>query len=72
MSETESTPRKPTKMQIVWSMVAAFCGIQSEGNHDRDAAYIDQVGFMPYIIVGVVLTLLFIAIIWFTVTLILA
>ena len=72
MSNEDSSQSKPTNLQIIWSMVAAFCGIQSERNHDRDSAYIDQVGFMPYIIVGVVLTMIFIATIWFTVRLILA
>jgi hypothetical protein len=38
-------------------MVAAFCGIQNHRNHDRDEAHIDRVGFRPYIVTGVVLTL---------------
>jgi hypothetical protein len=38
-------------------MVAAFCGVQSNQNHERGFAYIDEVGFKPYIIIGVVLTL---------------
>ena len=47
---------KPTLMQITWSMITAFCGVQSNQNHERDFDYIDQVGFKPYIIIGIVLT----------------
>jgi hypothetical protein len=68
---TESTSPKPTMLQIVWSMVAAFCGIQSSATHDRDDAYIDKIGFRPYIIVGIALTLFFVASIWLIVKLIL-
>jgi hypothetical protein len=39
-------------------MVASFCGIQNAQNHDRDDDYIEQVGFRPYIIIGVAMTLL--------------
>ena len=44
-------------LQITWSMVAAFCGVQNDKNHERNFAYIDEVGFKPYISIGVVLTL---------------
>jgi hypothetical protein len=47
---------KPTLTQITWSMIAAFCGVQSNQNHERDFDYIDQAGFKPYIIIGIVLT----------------
>jgi hypothetical protein len=47
---------KPTMLQIIWSMIAAFCGIQNSANHDRDDTYIDEVGFRPYIIAGIGLT----------------
>ena len=48
---------KPSLLQITWSMVAAFCGVQNDENHERDFAYIDEVGFKPYIIIGIVLSL---------------
>ena len=63
---------KPTTLQLVWSMVAAFCGIQNSANHDRDDEYIDQVGFMPYIIIGVVLTIVFMLLLYGLVQLILS
>ena len=48
---------RPTVLQIVWGMVAAFYGVQNSQNHERDFAYLEQVRFKPYIIIGVVLTL---------------
>jgi hypothetical protein len=51
---------KPSMLQILWSMIAAFCGIQNAANHERDDSYIDEVGFLPYIIVGVGLTAMFV------------
>jgi len=53
--QAEST--KPSMLQITWSMIAAFCGVQNNKNHERDFSYIDEVGFKPYIIIGVLLTL---------------
>mgnify|MGYP000574751011 CR=1 FL=1 len=70
MNQPKNTP--PTMLQILWSMVAAFCGIQSNANHDRDDAYIDEIGFRPYIIAGIVLTLICIGAIWLIVKLILS
>jgi hypothetical protein len=63
---------KPSLLQLVWSMIAAFAGIQSNQNHDRDDAYIEKVGFTPYIIIGVVLTALCVLGIYLIVTLVLA
>jgi hypothetical protein len=56
-NKKNSESPKPTLLQITWSMVAAFCGVQSNHNHERDFAYIDEVGFKPYIIIGIILTL---------------
>ena len=56
--ETEKT--KPTWLQITWSMFAAFCGVQNNANHDRDDDYIEEVGFKPYIIIGIVMTIVII------------
>jgi hypothetical protein len=71
MSSNTTTPA-PTLWQILWSMIAAFCGVQNNANHDRDDSYIEQVGFRPYIIAGIILTLIFIAILLLIVKLILA
>jgi hypothetical protein len=54
---SKPTNARPNMLQIIWSMIAAFCGIQSNANHDRDDDYIDKVGFRPYIIAGIGLTL---------------
>jgi hypothetical protein len=51
-------------LQIIWSMIAAFCGVQNQSNHDRDNTYIEEVGFRPYIIAGIVLTLVVIGMLW--------
>ena len=59
-------------LQIIWSMIAAFCGVQNQDNHDRDDAYIEEVGFRPYIIAGIVLTLVVIATLWLIVKWVLA
>jgi hypothetical protein len=59
-----SEKQQPGFLQIIWSMVAAFCGVQNQDNHDRDDAYIEEVGFRPYIIAGIVLTLFIIATLW--------
>jgi hypothetical protein len=58
--KAKTNPTKPSMLQILWSMIAAFCGIQNSVNHERDDSYIDEVGFLPYIIVGVGLTAMFV------------
>ena len=58
-------------MQMVWSVVASFCGIQTDRNLDRDDAYIDKTGFTPYIVIGVILTILFVLLIYAVVQLVL-
>jgi hypothetical protein len=63
MNQQPKKPR-PSTLQIIWSMIAAFCGVQTQGNHDRDDTYIEEVGFRPYIIAGIVLTLFIIAALW--------
>ena len=60
----QPTKQRPGTLQIIWSMVAAFCGVQNQDNHDRDDNYIEEVGFRPYIIAGIVLTLVIIAALW--------
>jgi hypothetical protein len=68
---SQPTKTRPSTLQIIWSMIAAFCGVQNYSNHDRDDAYIEEVGFRPYIIGGIVLTLAVIAGLWLIVRLIL-
>jgi hypothetical protein len=67
MKNTSTTQTKPGLLELILSVVAAFCGIQSNKNHDRDEAYIEQVGFKPYIIIGILLTLTFVFCIYFVV-----
>jgi prepilin signal peptidase PulO-like enzyme (type II secretory pathway) len=65
MASSDNTrTTKPTLLQITWSVVASFCGIQNSQNHDRDDEHIEQVGFKPYIVIGVVITLLIVAFVY--------
>lgn len=59
-----SAGKKPGVLQLVFSVFAAFVGIQSNRNHDTDDAHIEDVGFLPYIIVGIVMTVLFVVIVY--------
>lgn len=70
-TQKNSESTKPSMLQITWSMVAAFCGVQNNNNHERDFAYIDEVGFKPYIIIGIVLTLIILLVLYGIVQLIL-
>ena len=69
---SQPTRTKPSTLQIIWSRRAACWGGQNDANHDRDNAYIEEVGFRPYIIAGIVLTLAVIASLWLIVQLILS
>lgn len=46
---------KPTWFQIFFSMIAAFFGVQTKKTYERDFSY-GKAG--PYIIMGIVLTIL--------------
>jgi hypothetical protein len=52
---------KPSALHIIWSMIAAFCGIQNNANHDIDNDYIEEAGLWPYILAGVGMTIVFAA-----------
>lgn len=71
MSEETGKPEKPSTLQMVVSMLAAFAGVQSDANLDRDDHHIDKHGFKPYIIIGIVLTFTFVALVYLTVQLVL-
>jgi len=55
-----SEQKDPSMLHIVWSVMIAFFGVSNKENYDRDRAYVEKVGFMPYIIAGLILTLFFI------------
>jgi len=65
-------PQKPGIWKMTLSVLASFAGVQSNQNHDVDDDYIEQVGFMPYIIISVVMTLIFVLLIYGVVQWILA
>ena len=57
---TMAEQKDPSALYIIWSVLAAFFGVQNKKNYDRDCAYVEKVGFGPYIIAGVILTVLFV------------
>ena len=59
VNNSEQEPSDPGFFQICWSILAAFIGVQSQKNLDRDDAYIEKKGLKPYIIIGILLTVLF-------------
>lgn len=64
--------QKPSLLEVTWSLIAAFVGVQSDANLDRDDQQIEQHGFMPYIIVGIALTFCFVLAVYLIVQLILS
>ena len=70
--QTKPAASKPGMLQRFWRLIAAFCGVQNNSNHDRDDAYIEIVGFRPYIIAGIILTAALIVGLWLIVKLIIS
>ena len=55
----EKSDKDPNLLQIMWSMVASFVGVQNKKNFERDNAYIEKKGIKPYIIMGILLVIIF-------------
>ena len=49
-----------TLLNIIQSVLAAFIGIQKNSKFNDDDKFIEKNGFMPYLLVGLVLALIFI------------
>jgi len=49
-----------TLLNIIQSVLAAFIGIQKNSKFNDDDKFIQKNGFMPYLLVGVVLAIIFI------------
>lgn len=49
-----------TLLNIIQSVLAAFIGIQKNSKFNDDDKFIEKNGFMPYLIVGLFLALVFI------------
>ena len=47
-------------LNIIQSVLAAFIGIQKDSKFNDDDKFIEKNGFMPYLIVGLLLALIFI------------
>ena len=54
----ESNDKDPNILQIMWSMLASFIGVQNRKNFERDNAYIEKKGIKPYIIMGILLVII--------------
>ena len=51
--------KDPNIFQIAHSILAAFFGVQSKKNHERDDAYVEKKGLKPYILMGIALVIVF-------------
>lgn len=51
--------KDPTIFQIAHSILAAFFGVQTRKNHERDNAYVEKKGLKPYIIMGFAMVIIF-------------
>jgi len=71
-SDKPQPKTKPGVWKMTLSVLASFAGIQSNKNHDADDAHIEKVGFMPYIVISVVMTIVFVLVIYGVVQLILS
>ena len=49
-----------TLLNIIQSVLAAFIGIQKNSKFNDDDKFIEKNGFMPYLLVGLALALIFI------------
>ena len=49
-----------TLLNIIQSVLAAFVGIQKNSKFNDDDKFIEKNGFMPYLLVGLILALVFI------------
>lgn len=58
---TDREPEKPSVLQVVGSVLSAFFGVQSEKNRERDFG---RGNALVFIAVGVILTLLFVLLVW--------
>ena len=63
---------KPGIWKMTLSVLASFAGIQNNENHETDEAHIEKVGFMPYIVISVVMTIVFVLVIYGVVQVILS
>ncbi len=63
--------KDPTLAYIVWSTLCAFFGVSNKENFDRDNAYLEKVGFKPYLITAIILTVGFVLIVAGIVTVVL-
>ncbi|MGI9293080.1 MAG: DUF2970 domain-containing protein [Pseudomonadales bacterium] len=57
IEDKQDTPEKPSSLQVIASVAAAAFGVQNSKNRKRD---FEQSSILPYIIGGIVFTVLFV------------
>ena len=60
-----------TLLNIIQSVLAAFIGIQKNSKFNDDDKFIEKYGFLPYLLIGLLLALIFILLIITVVSIIL-
>ena len=55
--DKQDSPKKPSTLQVIGSVAAAAFGVQNSKNRKRD---FEQNNILPYIIAGIVFTVLFV------------
>jgi hypothetical protein len=60
-----------TLLNLIQSVLAAFIGIQKNSKFNDDDKFIEKNGFLPYLLVGLLLALIFILLIITAVSIIL-
>jgi len=60
-----------TLLNLIQSVLAAFIGIQKNSKFNDDDKFIEKNGFLPYLLVGLLLALIFILLIITVVSIIL-
>jgi uncharacterized BrkB/YihY/UPF0761 family membrane protein len=60
-----------TLLNIIQSVLAAFIGIQKNSKFNDDDKFIEKNGFLPYLLIGLLLALIFILLIITVVSIIL-
>lgn len=68
-NEINGAASAPGPLQVLQSVLAAFFGVQSDRNRERDFT---GGRATPFIVAGLVVTLVFIAVVWTVVRLVLA
>ncbi|MGI9283812.1 MAG: DUF2970 domain-containing protein [Pseudomonadales bacterium] len=65
IEDNQDAPEKPSSLQVIASVAAAAFGVQNSKNRKRD---FEQNSILPYIVGGIVFTVLFVGGVYLVVT----